>query len=227
MQKLIPYLWQLRSPILQDLAWLLASPSLLAPSPNLPTISSSEWWTMFENAFDWILQEDQNPESLVQFVDTPRQFKLGLYAEDLMVYYLRNASPYTVLAHDLQVFHEKRSIGAFDFIVRTAEGTVEHWEMAIKYYLQFEGKSNWDAFIGPGGRDTLQRKMNKMLLRQILLGDRPEAKIQLDALSIPQPQSKRIISVGRLFSAWGVDAPPAHNGDSQQPTGTWIFQKPK
>ena len=143
MRKLLPFLWQLKSSVHRDLAWLLASPSLLAPSHDVPAISSDEWWTMFFNAFDWLLHEDQNPEHLLRFVDTPRKYKLGLYAEDLMLYYLRNGSPYTVLAHDLQVFQEKRSIGAFDFIVRTPNNTVEHWEMAIKYYLQYEPSPDW------------------------------------------------------------------------------------
>ncbi|MEC7988127.1 MAG: DUF1853 family protein [Myxococcota bacterium] len=225
MRKLLPYLWQLRSSIHRDLAWLIASPSLLAPSRNLPVISSEEWWSMFLDAFAWIQYEDQNPDSLARFIDTPRQYKLGLYAEDLMLYYLEQASPYTVLAHDLQIFQHKRSIGAFDFIIKTPKGTIEHWEMAIKYFLQYEPIPDWSAFVGPGGRDTLRRKMDKILCRQILLGDTPEAKKQLHTLGIPHPQSKRVVSVGKLFGQWNSPWSQAHSGDSQQPTGKWIFQK--
>ena len=225
MLKLYPYLRQLNSSLHRDLAWLIASPSLLAPSKEVPTVSSQEWWSLFKEAFDWIKQEDQNPQRLQTFIDTPRQFKLGLYAEDLMLYYLRYGSPFEVLAHDLQVFNKKRSIGAFDFILKNPNGSIEHWEMAIKYYLQYKPSTKWIDFVGPAGKDTLQRKMDKMLKRQMLLGHTQDAKHTLAQKNIPLPQTQKVISVGRLFGAWGRDFTLPLSGDPQQPTGLWIYKK--
>jgi hypothetical protein len=220
---IMDFLWSLKNKAHRDLSYLLASPSLLMNTGSVPPISSQEWMTWFENAKDAIAEDDQHPDTLNQFVDTPRQYKLGLYAEDLFFYYLQNFSDYEVLVHDMQVFIGKRSIGAFDFIVRAPDGGIEHWEMAIKYFVQHTPDPDWSHFIGPGGRDSLQRKMNKMLKRQILLGDRPESQEGLREKGIPIPERKKIVSMGQLFGKFGVPFVPPHGGDPQQPTGMWIF----
>ena len=189
----------------------------------IPAISSEEWWDWFVSSMDAIKRDDQTPENLNELIDTQRRYKLGLYAEDLFLYYLEHFSPYEILAHDMQVFIEKRSIGAFDFIVRAEDGIIEHWEMAIKYFVQYLPSADWINFIGPGGKDSLHRKMNKMLGRQILLGDRPPAQKGLIQNGIPLPQKKRIVSVGKLFSHFGTEFISPVDGDPNQPTGYWAF----
>ena len=222
--KMFDFLWSLESHVHRDLAFLLASPSLLRNTEVVPAITSQEWMAWFLDAKDAIVEDAQKPQRLEQFVDTPRQYKLGLYAEDLFLYYLHHFSPYEVLAHDIQVFDGKRSIGAFDFIIRMPTGQIEHWEMAIKYFVQYTPSPEWSEFIGPGGRDSLQRKMNKMLNRQILLGDNPLAQEGLRKRGIPIPTRKRIISVGKLFAQYRSNFIPPHEGDPQQPTGVWCKQ---
>ena len=222
---LLDYLCRIKSPEHRDLAWLLASPSLLRPSALVPAISSQEWHDMFMYAKDWIQHDSQSPARLKKWIDTPRQYKLGLYAEDLFLYYLHHCSPYTVLAHDIQAFDGKRSIGAFDFIVQTPKGVIEHWEMAIKYFVQVQPSHSWIDFIGPGGKDSLQRKMDKMLKRQILLSDHPKAQEGLQQRNIPIPTRKRIISIGRLFAHGNTKFVPPYSGDPLQPTGIWLKLK--
>lgn len=217
------FLWSLSNQAHRDLSFLIASPSLLDNTSKVPAISSDEWWSWFVSSMDAIQKDDKTPQRLNELVDTQRRYKLGLYAEDLFLYYLEHFSPYEILAHDMQVFIEKRSIGAFDFILRNEDGTIEHWEMAIKYFVQYLPSSDWINFIGPGGKDSLHRKMNKMLGRQILLGDRPAAKEGLIQNGIPLPQKKRIVSVGKLFSHYGTEFIPPVDGDPNQPTGCWAF----
>ena len=221
---LIDFLWSLNNPAHRDLAYLIASPSLLQDTMDISVVSSQEWWEWFLAAKDWMAADDQNPENLNQSINTQRQYKLGLYAEDLVLYYLRNASPYELIAHDLQSFIGKRSIGAFDFIVRAPCGQIEHWEMAIKYFVQHTATNQWSDFIGPGGKDSLQRKMDKMLKRQILLGDRPEAQEGLQQKGIPLPTHKRILSLGKLFKAHHHSYVHPLHGDPTQPTGRWTKQ---
>ena len=215
------FLWSLESTVHRDLSFLLASPSLLNNTKIVPAITSQEWMKWFLDAKEAIADDAKKPQRLMQFVNTPRQYKLGLYAEDLLLYYLHNFSPCKILAHDIQVFDGKRSIGAFDFIVQTSTGEIEHWEMAIKYFVQYSLSPNWTEFIGPGGRDSLQRKMNKMLHRQILLGDDPLAQEGLKERGIPIPTRKRIVSVGKLFAQYKTYFVVPYEGDAHQPTGLW------
>ena len=217
------FMWSLNNQAHRDLSFLIASPSLLGNTEIVPAISSQEWWDWFLMSMDAIKEDDKTPEKLNEFVHTQRQYKLGLYAEDLFIYFLKHFSEYEVLVHDMQVFIEKRSIGAFDFILRAKDGTIEHWEMAIKYFVQHTASSDWNHFIGPGGKDSLYRKMNKMLGRQILLGDHPAAKQGLLQKGIPYPQKKRIVSVGKLFEQLDTPFVHPHDGDPNQPTGCWTF----
>lgn len=217
------YLWSLNNQAHRDLSFLIASPSLLDNTPLVPAISSQEWWDWFIETKDAIKIDSACPQNLNEFVDTQRKYKLGLYAEDLFLYFLKHFSDYKILTHDMQVFIEKRSIGAFDFIVQAKDGTVEHWEMAIKYFVQHTPSADWIHFIGPGGKDSLHRKMNKMLGRQILLGDHPAAQEGLKNKNIPPPQKKRIVSVGKLFEKFETPFVAPHDGDSLQPTGCWSF----
>ena len=221
---LIDFLWSLQNPAHRDLAYLLASPSLLDDTMDISVISSAEWWEWFLAAKDWIAADDRAPATLNQLVNTQRRHKLGLYAEDLFLYYLETASPYEVIAHDLQSFIGTRSIGAFDFLLRSPCGRIEHWEMAIKYFVQYTPSTSWKDFIGPGGTDSLQRKMNKMLKRQILLGDRPEAQADLQKKGYPLPELKRIVSVGKLFRAHHQPYVSPIHGAPEQPTGSWTHK---
>ncbi|MAA78181.1 MAG: hypothetical protein CL916_02895 [Deltaproteobacteria bacterium] len=220
---LVNFLWSVKNQAHRDLSFLIASPSLLKNTATVPAISSTEWWNLFVSSMDAIKKDDSSPQRLNDFVDTQRQYKLGLYAEDLFLYFLDNFSEYEILVHDMQVFIDKRSIGAFDFIVKAKDGTIEHWEMAIKYFVQYRPSPSWIDFIGPGGKDSLYRKMNKMLGRQILLGDRIPAQEGLVKKGIPLPQKKRIVSMGKLFSHFGTQFIPPVDGDPNQPTGCWAF----
>ena len=209
---------------MNDLAWLIRSPSLFSPSEKVPCVSSPEYSQWFQSCSEWLLHPEFDVNDLWSFVNTRRRHKLGLYAEDLMRYFLLKSPHFELLAHDLQIFENKESVGAVDFIVRTPDGTVEHWEMAMKYFLQYTPSAEWTAFIGPDGNDTLQRKMGKMLDRQLQLCKRPSAIEQLSQKGIPVPTKHRILSLGRFFKAWNRDFVAPQSGDPNQPTGTWIRQ---
>ena len=57
----------------RDLAWLLYSPSLFETGPIVPAINSMQKQRWFEEAWSWLVQEDQSPAALESFVDTPRK----------------------------------------------------------------------------------------------------------------------------------------------------------
>ena len=91
----------------------------------------------------------------------------------------------------------------------------------MKYFLQAESSSKWTSFVGPGGKDTLERKMHKMLHRQLLLSQQPETIQHLKELGIPAPTIQKIISLGLFFRPFQRDFVPPVSGDVHQPTGIW------
>ena len=90
-----------------------------------------------------------------------------------------------------------RTLGEFDLIVRN-ENFIEHWEIAVKFFLGIGDRKNIGHWIGPNPRDTLERKLDSLENRQIRLGDNPDAKRILEQKDI-KIDSRRIIFKGRLF----------------------------
>ena len=217
------YYWSLPHPAHRDLAYLLNAPCLLTDCDEFSVVPSSQFLAWFNEAKDWILQDAiESPHKLLDFVNTPRQYKLGLYSEDLFLYFLEHQTQFKLLLHDQQVFQGKQCIGSMDFIIETPDGTVEHWEMAIKYFMQRCSSTNWIDFVGPSHVDSMERKLTKMVGRQLLLSDKPETHALLTELGIPIPTQKRVISVGRFQAPYDMDFVRPKGCDPLQPQAHWI-----
>ncbi len=197
----------LRNSHLRALAWLLDAPDLLdAAAPRwqgriaqLPAHAADE-------ARDWLLQLECDPQALDTFLNVHRFTRLGRYAENLLAWYFRYRG--ILVEHGLQVRAGKNdTVGEFDFLLRQGDALL-HWEFAVKFYLlcsddpSLAGVQQADYFVGPNLSDTLGKKIRKTLERQLLLGQHPAAQALLpEALSGAQALMK-----GWLFYRRG-DAP--------------------
>lgn len=208
---------------IRDLVWALTAPSLIKGTDKSVVLGSNFWASQcleLEKSIEGILAD---PQPFLTFFSSRRRFRLGLYFEDLILYFIQYISQYELLAHDLQVFSGGRTLGAFDFILRAPDGEVEHWEAAVKYFLQSRSSSEWGAWIGPNGRDSLKRKMGKMEDRQLLLSEKKESQELLKERKIPLPTRRRILSKGMLFQPFLMpEWPGPYKGDPAQPQGVWI-----
>lgn len=202
---------------IEDLRWILSSPPLLSSQEGHDVVDT-------QAVFRTIGTDDISPfQAWVLELEARRRIRLGLYFEDLILYAIEHLSDYELLAHDVQVFRGAQTLGAFDFILRAPDGEIEHWEAAVKFFLQSEPSPDWRVWVGPNGRDSLHRKMTKMLGRQIHLSDRPEAQQLLEELKIGVPVRKKILSKGILFQPYlNPDWPIAHAAHSEQSKGFWI-----
>ena len=216
------FYWSLSHPAHRDLAYLLNAPCLLSTCDNFDAVDTSVFKQWFQQYKHWILLESENPDRLIDSVNTLRQYKLGLYAEDLFLYFLDHQTEYELILHDQQIFKEKQCIGAMDFIVRTPSGDVEHWEMAIKYFLQRTPSTDWIDFVGPSHVDSMHRKLTKMVDRQLKLTQRSETKDFLQKQNIPIPSVTRVLSVGRFFAGFNQPFVAPKGCDPNQPQGLWV-----
>lgn len=167
---------------------------------------------------------DQLDHALGQQTD----HRLGARFETLIAFGLSRLPALECVARRLQIADDERTLGEFDFIVRNlADGTLEHWEVACKFYLGVfrDGELDW---VGPGKRDSLRRKLSHLDDRQLRLSSRSEAQSAL-----PQPITRvRAILKGRLFFPFGLPAasPSSFSFDGSAghvtinpaaPHGTW------
>ncbi|MCB1694297.1 MAG: DUF1853 family protein, partial [Pseudomonadales bacterium] len=98
----------------------------------------------------------------------PHHFRLGQHFERLLATWLSASPDHELIANNVQVQDGRRTVGEFDFLVRTRQG-VEHWEAAIKFYLGCgDGKSLADWY-GPNTADRFDIKYERLVSRQLVL----------------------------------------------------------
>ncbi len=162
----------LQDTAVRDLAWVIASPSLLqADYPAYQGRVVDDAWcaTEFQRGFDWLCALDLDPLTLHQFIAARPTRRLGHYFETLIAFWLTHMPDTHIIATNLQVQNKERTQGEYDFLFRHASLGVCHWEAAVKFYLQVEDSTEQCAFIGPGNRDRLDLKINRVFNHQLLL----------------------------------------------------------
>jgi hypothetical protein len=132
-------------------------------------------------------------------ITTPKltEYKLGLRFEAIVAHWIDLEPSLNLLAKNLVVHDGKRTIGEFDLIVDN-NGTVEHWELAVKFYLGIGDVSNLANWHGPDPSDTLARKINRMASHQLRLSQHPAGQklLQLNGWDVRRARS---LVKGRLF----------------------------
>lgn len=221
----------------RDLAFALASPPLLGQWPteltphrtiNLP--NHHFWQSHFQRYLPRLRALDNDPTELNQTLAALSSSRLGIRFEALLSFWLNDHSghwhDYELLAKNIQLKDEKRTIGEVDFIIKNKiTGEIEHWELSLKFYLG-EGVLRAYEWRGLNDRDTFGRKIRHTVQKQF----------NIDQIHLPElgelTIDKRIaIFKGRLFY-------PDHVADSAKASlttwlhsehlqGTWGYDLPK
>ena len=210
-----------RCAAVRDLAAALSEPSLMIPSASMPCLSNDFFAQVYAEAKDWLLHLDENPQPLLDHIAaTPRHNRLGLYYEALLTFWMKENARWGFLAHDLTVFKDKRTVGAFDLLAQNPGG-VMHLEVAVKYYLGVVGAPDWVDWIGPGQNDCLGLKMEKMLSKQLKLSDTPAGKNALRDAGFDVPNQKRLWLKGMYFRPYRSD-PNCRPKQGMAARGIWL-----
>lgn len=211
---------QFTHPKVRDLAWALGSPSLIEHQANIPMLSS-DWWTQeFVFAQDWLRELDKNPSILLSYLDPNRGKRIGLAFEDLLRCWLDWHPNYTCLASDMAIYDNKRTVGAFDFLIQTPLDIL-HLEVAVKFYLCLDNSELWHNWIGPSRKDHLGKKLRKMKDHQLQLLLTEMGQESLKKHHLPQPTKIRGTIKGIFFQYWGSEEILPKNGHVVD--GVWMF----
>ncbi len=163
----------LRDPTVRDLAWVIGSPGLIeATYPAYQGMVVGDAWcsAQLQASAAWLAELDLSPIPLHNFIAARPTRRLGHYFEALIAFWLAHMADTQLIASNLQVQQEQRTLGEYDFLFRDASAAVCHWEAAVKFYLQVEPLAEQRAFIGPGTRDRLDLKLARVFQHQLLLG---------------------------------------------------------
>ncbi|QTO47316.1 DUF1853 family protein [Burkholderia latens] len=196
----------LRDAAVRDLGWLLASPSLLTAAPGAPL--ARPWADAVERvaAEAWLVALDAAPEPLHRALDAVRPVRLGRYAECLLEYFLIHGPSLRLVAANLPLRSNGKTLGEVDFLVDAPGGQRLHWELAVKCYLcaPVPGDASLADFVGPNLVDRLDRKRSRLLDHQLRLSDRHGFAL----LGYGAPSDAQMFIRGWLFYPHGVPLPP-------------------
>lgn len=192
---------QWRHAVVRDLAWTLASPPLI--NVNVPGTHwlDQDWGRRaFDASRDWLQALDRDPSPLHAAL-ARRPGRLGSYFESLLDAWLDwPGNPlYRRRHHGLQVRIGKLTAGEFDFLVEDrTTGALQHWEVAVKFYLGIVPGGDPAHWVGPGLQDRLDLKLDRLQRHQLTLGRLPQAQALLASLGLPSPVPVALLR-GRLF----------------------------
>lgn len=189
--------------MVRDLAWVIGSSPLLHIDADVKQFSAEQSLAMLQEFAPQLIALEQAPAELESWMQAYQDKRLGAYFARLFSFWLRHTSRFTVLAEQLAVRNaEKRTLGEFDLIVKNeADKQIEHWEIAVKFYLAANDKPTPYQWLGPGLKDSLGRKLDHLLHHQTQLSLLEEAKHALNEKGI-HINNTRIILKGRLFYHW-------------------------
>jgi hypothetical protein len=204
------------------LAWCIGAPNLMCHVPGLDLPPHRSFTNALEEAWDWLSELDRDPMPLHEYLAVARGWKVGLYFEALLAWWLTWSPEHDLLAGNLQVRDEHRTLGAFDFVLRDGTGQAQHWEVAVKFYLQREHSDEWSAWVGPNQRDRLDIKIGRMRDHQLPLSARPEAVSALASLHIVEPPSQVAIVKGMFFELWNEPGLRPRGCPEEITLGQWV-----
>ena len=219
-----------KNPQVRDLAWACFSPTLFHSeklSDNGQNLANCALG-LTPARYAWLEQLDMQPGALLDHLALLHNGRLGLYFESLWHFFLHQDKDVDLLAHNLPIRDEGRTLGEFDclYYCRQRQRHV-HLELAVKYYLSHrtittdQSTSRWSEWLGATGTDNLDRKIKHLTQHQIGLGDRPLAKRQLEQLGITS-LLKEVEIKGYLFQSQDVPLPTPYAYNQQNTVSHWL-----
>lgn len=148
-------------------------------------------------------------------LDITDNLPLGKRIERFFEFYINHSSNYEMIKSNIQIIHDKQTLGELDFILfDKRNGKYLHIEHIYKYYLydtSFENKI--DRFIGPNRDDSFAQKLSKLKEKQLPLLYKDETKKYLDDIDIEKIEQK-VCFKGNIYvpqNLIGKDIPIINN----------------
>lgn len=208
-----------QTPQVRDLAWACFSPPLILAGGLSADVAVTDCeFELTTQRRAWLEQLDQRPQPLLQHLSQRRSHRLGIYFESLWHFFLAQDAQCELLAHNLPVHHDGRTLGEFDclYFCHRRQKTI-HLELAVKFFLgsgtpdnaPFSAANQW---LGPDAKDRLDLKLAHLLQRQIRLSAAPPAREALQALQV-NVQEREVAFRGYLFTPYAapIAPPPGFN----------------
>lgn len=158
-----------------------------------------------------------SPFTQVHYSGNPR---LGFIYQHVCCQLFTQYPCYELLAQEIQLHHQNRTLGAIDFIIKDQNNQIQHWEVAIKFYLLYDG-----LWYGPNAHDRLDKKLDHMLSHQLKMSQHPIFLEQYPDWNAIEP---KVLLQGRLYINPFIEQTIPkqcldHNIELSQIAGFWCY----
>ncbi len=170
---------QLQTPEVAALYWAVFAPPLV---DRIDGIAANLHLDLTPERHRWLLALDRRPLPLLDFLaQRCRSPRIGLVFESLWHFFLENDDATELLAHNLPIRNNERTLGELDIVYRCLRtGRIFHLELAVKFYLYraTPGDATIPAsfWYGPELRDRFDLKLAHMRERQLTIAQEPAAE---------------------------------------------------
>jgi hypothetical protein len=182
-------------------------------------------FTLTQDRRAWLAELDANPAPLIDALGGKPPKRLGLYFEALWQFFLQQDPHTELIAHNLAVHDNGRTLGEFDCLYYDhARQQAVHLELAVKYFLGFHNTTSKNEpvlWYGPNRQDRLDLKLAHMLDRQIMLGEHSAARDRLKEIGITSFK-REIVFHGYLFNAFSAALPYPEGHNKLGHGGRWL-----
>ena len=202
---------------MRDLVWVMAAPNLLDKVDWL--VSDEECMRLLNHVMPELLALDSQPEKLNTWIAERNPTRLGRYFEVLLGYWLTHLIDTTWFSANQIVKSGRIVTGEYDLLWRDAEGQLNHWEAAVKLYMQVDDSAGLAGYIGTMTRDRLDIKADQLRDKQLQL-----SKTTAGAAALPEPGEPvlaKALLKGWLFYPAHAVRHPAEGLSPAHLTGWW------
>ncbi|WP_040279131.1 DUF1853 family protein [Psychroserpens damuponensis] len=130
-----------------------------------------------------------------------KQLRLGQLAEQFVFNQLDTAESTNILAENIQIQKNKRTLGELDTLLLVNEKAI-HLEIVYKFYVYdaTAGPHEIDRWIGPNRKDSLVDKLNKLQHKQLPLLYTDDCQLTLKQLALANYNFKQqVLFKAQLF----------------------------
>jgi hypothetical protein len=156
----------------------------------------------YGNSICKLQQLECQPINSGSFQDAlPKGMRLGKRVEQFVFQELKQDPHISILAENLQIQHEKKTLGEIDLLLLVNNNPI-HLEIIYKFYVYDNtvGTTQLDHWIGPNRKDSLVEKLNKLKNKQLPLLYRPETLPYLQKLNLVVHQiTQQVLFKAQLF----------------------------
>jgi hypothetical protein len=214
---------ELESPHVRDLAWVLTSAPLLHSIGNQRhPLSASAWRATPSLLLHWLAELDRDPTALLLQIERQTSRRLGHYYESLWQFALANAPDVNVVATNVPVRENGRTLGEMDLLYEDQEG-LHHVEFSVKFYLGPERGDGLDPsrWCGTEVSDRLATKLHRLQSRQLPLSNTSQGRTAIAAFTNRAPAASLWMG-GYLFYPPANDCGAPRNAHPCHSRGKWM-----